>query len=55
MIQKEFNRLGESIEKQEQTCDLKKLELTNNLGFELDKAQLDGLSSNECLYGGNVW
>ena len=47
----EFNRLGESIEKQEQTCSLKKLELTNNLGFELDKAQLDGLSSNGVYTG----
>ena len=42
----EFNKLGESIEKQEQACSLKKLELTNNLGFELDKAKLDALSSN---------
>ena len=42
----EFNKLGESIEKQEQACSLKKLELTNSLGFELEKAQLDALSSN---------
>lgn len=47
----EFNKLGESIEKQEQACSLKKLELTNNLGFELDKAKLDALSSNGVYTG----
>ena len=47
----EFNKLGESIEKQEQTCSLKKLELTNNLGFELEKAQLDALSTNGVYTG----
>ena len=47
----EFNKLGESIEKQEQTCSLKKLELTNHLGFELEKAQLDALSTNGVYTG----
>lgn len=47
----EFNKLGESIEKQEQACSLKKLELTNDLGFELEKAQLDALSSNGVYTG----
>lgn len=46
-----FNKLGESIEKQEQACSLKKLELTNSLGFELEKAQLDALSSNGVYTG----
>lgn len=47
----EFNKLGESIEKQEQVCSLKKLELTNHLGFELNKAQLDALSTNGVYTG----
>ena len=47
----EFNKLGESIEKQEQACSLKKLELTNDLGFELEKVQLDALSSNGVYTG----
>lgn len=47
----EFNKLGESIEKQEQACSLKKLELTNDLGFGLEKAQLDALSSNGVYTG----
>lgn len=47
----EFNKLGEGIEKQEQACSLKKLELTNELGFELEKAQLDVLSSNGAYTG----
>ena len=47
----EFNKLGESIEKQEQACSLKKLELTNDLGFELEKVQLDDLSYNSVYTG----
>lgn len=46
-----FNKLGESIETQEQTCSLKKLELTNKLGFELAKDQLDALSTNGVYTG----
>lgn len=46
-----FNKLGESIETQEQTCSLKKLELTNKLGFELTKDQLDALSTNGVYTG----
>lgn len=46
-----FNKLGESIETQEQTCSIKKLELTNKLGFELTKDQLDALSTNGVYTG----
>ena len=46
-----FNQLGEIIEKQELTCSLKKLELTNALGFELTQDQLDALSTNGVYTG----
>ena len=46
-----FNELGESVEKQEIACSMKKLELTNALGFELKKEQLDALSSNGVYTG----
>lgn len=46
-----FNQLGENIEKQELACSLKKLELTNALGFDLKKEQLDALSSNGVYTG----
>ena len=46
-----FNKLGESIETQEQTCSIKKLELTNKLGFDLTKDQLDALSPNGVYTG----
>lgn len=46
-----FNQLGENIEKQELTCSMKKLELTNALGFDLKKEQLDALSSNGVYTG----
>lgn len=41
-----FNELGENVEKQELACSIKKLELTNKLGFDLTKEQLDKLSTN---------
>ena len=46
-----FNQLEENILKQELECSLKKLELTNQLGFELKKEQLDELSSNGVYTG----
>lgn len=46
-----FNQLGENIEKQELSCSLKKLELTNNMGFELTQEQLDVLSKNGVYTG----
>lgn len=46
-----FNQLGENIYRQELNCSLKKLELTNQLGFELTKAQLDELSDNGVYTG----
>ena len=46
-----FNQLGEDILKQELNCSLKKLELTNQLGFDLKKEQLDALSSNGVYTG----
>ena len=46
-----FNQLGQNILKQELTCSAKKLELTNALGFELTKDQLDNLSSNGVYTG----
>ena len=42
---------GEDILKQELNCSLKKLELTNQLGFDLKKEQLDALSSNGVYTG----
>lgn len=46
-----FNSLGDNILKQELKCSEKKLELTNALGFELEKKQLDELSSNGVYTG----
>ncbi len=46
-----FNQLGENIEKQELACSIKKLELTNALGFDLKKEQLDTLSANGVYTG----
>ena len=46
-----FNKLGEDIMTQELACSAKKLELTNALGFELDKSQLDALSDNGVYTG----
>ena len=49
--QEVFNQLGEDIEKQEIACSMKKLELTNALGFDLKKEQLDALSINGVYTG----
>lgn len=49
--QEVFNQLGEDIEKQEIACSMKKLELTNALGFDLKKEQLDTLSTNGVYTG----
>lgn len=49
-----FNQLGEDILKQELNCSLKKLELTNQLDFDLKKEQLDALSSNG-IYTGEMF
>lgn len=49
--QEVFNQLGEDIEKQEIACSMKKLELTNALGFDLKKEQLDALSTNGVYTG----
>lgn len=46
-----FNQLGDNILKQELTCSAKKLELTNALGFDLTKEQLDALSTNGVYTG----
>ena len=46
-----FNNLGDDIMKQELKCSAKKIELTNALGFELKKEQLDALSSNGVYTG----
>lgn len=46
-----FNQLGQNIMDQELTCSVKKLELTNALGFDLDKSQLDELSENGVYTG----
>lgn len=47
----DFNQLGENIEKQEKACSQKKLTLTNALGFDLKKEQLDALSGNGVYTG----
>lgn len=52
--QEVFNQLGEDIEKQELACSMKKLELTNALGFDLKKEQLDALSTNG-VYTGEIF
>lgn len=49
--QEVFNQLGEDIEKHEIACSMKKLELTNALGFDLKKEQLDALSINGVYTG----
>lgn len=46
-----FNELEENILKQELQCSAKKLALTNALGFDLKKEQLDALSSNGVYTG----
>lgn len=46
-----FNELEENILNQELQCSQKKLQLTNALGFELTKDQLDKLSSNGVYTG----
>lgn len=46
-----FNQLGQDILDQELMCSAKKIELTNALGFELDKSQLDELSENGVYTG----
>lgn len=46
-----FNQLGENVLQQELNCSLKKLELTNQMGFELTKEQLDQLSDNGVYTG----
>lgn len=46
-----FNELEENILRQELECSLKKLELTNALGFEVTKEQLDELSANGVYTG----
>lgn len=46
-----FNQLGQNIMEQEWTCSEKKLALTNALGFDLKKEQLDALSSNGVYTG----
>lgn len=46
-----FTQLEENILRQELECSAKKLTLTNQLGFELEKSQLDALSSNGVYTG----
>jgi len=46
-----FNQLEKNILKQELECSSKKLKLTNQLGFDLQKEQLDALSSNGVYTG----
>lgn len=46
-----LNQLGKDIEKQELACSMKKIELTNALGFDLKKEQLDQLSENGVYTG----
>lgn len=46
-----FNQLEENVLKQELECSAKKLELTNQMGFDLKKEQLDALSSNGVYTG----
>lgn len=46
-----FNQLGDKVMEQELKCSAKKLELTNALGFELKKEQLDALSLNGVYTG----
>ena len=44
-----LNQLGESIEKQELACSMKKLKLTNALGFDLKKEQITVFIQGKCL------
>lgn len=46
-----FNQLGKNIEEQELKCSAKKIELTNALGFDIKKEQLDAISSNGVYTG----
>lgn len=46
-----FNKIGKDIEKQEIAASLRKLELTNRLGFNLEKSTLDSISSNGVYTG----
>ncbi|MCF0108649.1 MAG: PHP domain-containing protein [Erysipelotrichaceae bacterium] len=46
-----FNKLGEAIMEQELKCSAKKIELTNAMGFEVTKQQLDELSENGVYTG----
>lgn len=46
-----FNQLGDDILKQELTCSDQKLTLTNQMGFDLKKEQLDVLSDNGVYTG----
>lgn len=46
-----FKSLEENILKQELQCSAKKVQLTNALGFEIKKEQLDSLSSNGVYTG----
>lgn len=46
-----FNSLGDNIMEQELKCSSRKMELTNALGFDLKKEQLDALSSNGVYTG----
>lgn len=47
----DFLKLEENVLKQELSCSLKKLELTNALGFSLTKYDLDQLSDNGVYTG----
>lgn len=49
-----FYDLEENILRQERSCSTKKLELTNNLGFDIQKEQLDGLSRSG-IYTGEMF
>ena len=46
-----FNQLGQNIMDQELLCSAKKIELTNALGFDITKEQLDELSGNGVYTG----
>lgn len=47
----DFDQLGEKIMAQELACSMKKIELTNQLGFAVTKSQLDELSDNGVYTG----
>jgi len=46
-----FGRLEEDILNQEKACSDRKLALTNELGFELSREQMDGVSANGVFTG----